>query len=189
MKYYGVRNGLEGPKVYGSWEDCQKAVKGFKGAKFKSFLNESDANSYISESVEVLTSYPEGHHITVDASSSIKEDFWEYRAVWSDTKTEIFRSPTYKGGTNNTGEVLGLAMAIKYRSENDLDCNIYCDSMTAISACEKGSYNMKSKNISLETAKLVTKALAEIQSMDRTKIIHYNNKIIGIEIPSDYQRK
>jgi ribonuclease HI len=189
VKYYGVRNGLEGPTVYTSWDDCQKAVKGFKGAKFKSFVNKEDAGTYVSLCEEVLTSYPEGHHITVDASSSIKEDFWEYRAVWSDTKTEIFRSPTYKGGTNNTGEVLGLAMAIKYRSENDLNCNIYCDSMTAISACEKGSYNMKSKNISLETIELITKALAEIQTMDRGGIIHYNNKLIGVEIPSDFGRK
>lgn len=189
MKYYAVRNGLEGPQVYNSWDECQKAVKGFKGAKFKSFINEQDANDYILQVNEVLTSYPEGHHITVDASSSIKEDFWEFRAVWSDTKTEIFRSPTYKGGTNNTGEVLGLATAIKYRSENDLDCNIYCDSMTAISACEKGSYNMKSTNISLETLQLITEALTEIQTMNREGIIHYNNKLIGVEIPSDFGRK
>ena len=189
MKYYAVRNGLEGPKVYKSWEECQKAVKGFKGAKFKSFVSEEDADSYVTQNIEVLTSYPEGHHITVDASSSIKEDFWEYRAVWSDTKTEIFRSPTYKGGTNNTGEVLGLATAIKYRSENDIDCNIYCDSMTAISACEKGSYNMKSKNISIETAELITAALAEIQTLDCSRVIHYNNKLIGVEIPSDFGRK
>lgn len=189
MKYYAVRNGFDGPKIYGSWDECQKAVKGFKGAQFKSFVSKSDAESYVSTVDDVLTSYPEGHHITVDASSSIKQDFWEYRAVWSDTKEEIFKSPTYKGGTNNTGEVLGLAMAIKYRHENDLDCNIYCDSMTAISACEKGSYKMTSKNISYETSKMILDALSEIRDMNRTNIIHYNNGIIGIEIPSDFNRK
>ena len=189
MKYYAVRKGLEGPKVYTSWEDCSKAVKGFKGAVFKSFSTQEDADDYINTIVDVLTSYPEGHHITVDASSSIKEDFWEFQMVWSDTKELIYRSPTYKGGTNNTGEVLGLATAIKYRHDNELDCNIYCDSMTALSACEKGIYNMKSANITPETARLVINALNEISSMDRSNIIHYNNKLIGIEIPSDCNRK
>jgi ribonuclease HI len=189
MKYYAVRYGLEGPKVYIDWTSCQAAVKGFKGAKFKSFTNQEDADAFIEMVEDVLTSYPEGHHITVDASSSIKEDFWEFQMVWSDSKELIYRSPTYKGGTNNTGEVLGLATAIKYRDENSLDCNIYCDSMTAISACEKGSYSMKSTNITLETIRLVQSALSEIMTMNRASIIHYNNKLIGIEIPADFSRK
>jgi ribonuclease HI len=189
MKYYAVRYGLEGPKVYTDWTSCQAAVKGFKGAKFKSFTSQEDADAFIEMVEDVLTSYPEGHHITVDASSSIKEDFWEFQMVWSDSKELIYRSPTYKGGTNNTGEVLGLAYAIKYRSENSLDCNIYCDSMTAISACEKGSYSMKSANISLETMRLVHKALGEIMYIDRSHVIHWNNAKVGIEIPSDFGRK
>jgi len=189
MKYYAVRNGLEGPKVYLDWNSCQKAVKGFKGAKFKSFTNKEDAEEFINIIENILTSYPEGHHITVDASSSIKEDFWEFQMVWSDSKELIYRSPTYKKGTNNTGEVLGLATAIKYRYDNNLDCNIYCDSLTAISACEKGTYNMKSSNISLETIKLVQKALNEIMSIDRSNIIHWCNSIVGTEIPSDFNRK
>lgn len=189
MKYYAVRYGLEGPKVYTDWTSCQNAVKGFKGAKFKSFTNQEDADAFIDLVEDVLTSYPEGHHITVDASSSIKEDFWEFQMVWSDTKELIYRSPTYKGGTNNTGEVLGLATAVKYREDNDLDCNIYCDSMTAISACEKGTYNMKSANITLKTIHLVNGALAEILSMNRSNIIHWNNAKVGTEIPSDFGRK
>lgn len=189
MKYYAVRYGLEGPMVYTDWSACQNAVKGFKGAKFKSFTNQGDADAFIDLVEDILTTYPEGHHITVDASSSIKEDFWEFQMVWSDTKELIYRSPTYKGGTNNTGEVLGLAYAIKYRSENNLNCNIYCDSMTAISACEKGSYNMKSPNISLETFRLVQKGLIDIALLNHNNIIHWNNAKVGIEIPSDFGRK
>ena len=189
MKYYAVKHGKEGPKVYTSWVLCQAAITGFKGARFKSFVTQEEADDYIISLDEPLTAYPEGHHITVDASSSIKENFWEFQMVWSDTKELIYRSPTYKDGTNNTGEVLGLTTSIKYRHEHSLDCNIYCDSMTAISACEKGSYKMKSKNISFETTKLITEGLNEILTMDRTHIIHYNNKLIGVEIPSDFNRK
>ena len=189
MKYYAVRLGHDGPQVYTSWADCEKAVKGFKGAKFKSFLTLTDAGEYLNNVESILTTYPEGHHITVDASSSIKHNFWEFRMVWSDTKEEIYRSPTYTNGTNNTGEVMGLCYAIKYRAEHKLDCNIYTDSMTAISAVEKGIYNMKSNLISLDTRLLVMVMLGEAHDLDRENIIHYNNALIGIEIPADYQRK
>ena len=189
MKYYAVRQGHDGPQVYTSWADCEKAVKGFKGAKFKSFLTEEAANDYLEIIEDVLTTYPEGHHITVDASSSNKHNFWEFRMVWSDTKEEIYRSPTYHDGTNNTGEVMGLCYAVKYRAEHKLDCNIYTDSMTAISAVEKGTYNMKSDLISLDTRLLVMVMLGETRDLNRDNIIHYNNALIGIEIPADYQRK
>jgi len=189
MKYYGVRNGKEGPQVYTDWKSCENAVKGFSGAKFKAFSSQEEAELFIGEIEDILKSYPLGHHITCDASSSIKENYWEYQLVWTDDKTLIYRSPTYKNGTNNTGEVLGLCHAIKYRNENNLDCNIYTDSMTAISAIEKGSYNMKSQLISEETRNQVLSFLSEISNMNKENIIHYNNKLIGIEIPSDFGRK
>lgn len=189
MKYYAVRNGKDGPKIYTSWEDCQGAVKGFKGAKFKKFEDENSATEFILKVDAPLSTYPEGHHIAVDASSSIKENFWEFQMVWTDTKELIYLSPRYTDGTNNTGEVLGLCHAIKYRENNKLNCNIYTDSMTAIAAVEKGSYNMKSNLISLESAALVITALYKIRTMDMDRIIHYNNKLIGIEIPADFNRK
>lgn len=188
MKYYAVRLGHDGPQVYTSWADCEKAVKGFKGAKFKSFLTEEGAQAYLETTEDVLTTYPEGHHITVDASSSIKNNFWEFQMVWSDTKEVIYRSPTYQDGTNNTGEVMGLCYAVKYRAEHKLDCNIYTDSMTAISAVEKGIYNMKSKLISSDTRLLIMVILGEAYDLNRDNIIHWANKLIG-EIPSDYGRK
>jgi ribonuclease HI len=189
VKYYAVRYGKEGPKVYNTWKQCEDAVKGYKGAKFKSFASWQDAINYAASTEEVLESYPEGHHIAVDASSSIKENFWEFQMVWTDTLEPIYGSPVYKDGTNNTGEVLGLCYAVKYRSENNLDCNIYTDSMTAISAVEKGSYNMKSSLISEGSKLMISSILLEIKDMDKTKIIHYNNKLIGIEIPADFNRK
>jgi len=189
MKYYAVRLGHDVPQVYTSWADCEKAVKGFKGAKFKSFPTQDLADAYLETIEDVLTTYPEGHHITVDASSSIKHNFWEFQMVWSDTKEVIYKSPTYQDGTNNTGEVMGLCYAVKYRAEHKLDCNIYTDSMTAISAVDKGIYNMKSDLISLDTRLLIMVMLGEAHDLNRDNIIHYNNRLIGIEIPADFNRK
>lgn len=46
MKYYAVAAG----KVTGifiSWEECELQVKGFKGAKYKSFKTEREAEEYL----------------------------------------------------------------------------------------------------------------------------------------------
>ena len=46
MNYYAVALGKE-PGIYFSWNDCEQQVKGFKGAKFKKFNNEEDAQHFI----------------------------------------------------------------------------------------------------------------------------------------------
>ena len=43
--FYAVHTGKT-PGVYTSWEECQKQVKGFSGAKFKKFSNRQDAEFF-----------------------------------------------------------------------------------------------------------------------------------------------
>ena len=50
-KYYAVKVGRT-PGVYETWEDCQKQVKGFSGAVFKSFKLKRDAENYILEDAQ-----------------------------------------------------------------------------------------------------------------------------------------
>lgn len=49
MKYYAVRIGRE-PGIYNTWEECLKQVNEFKGAKYKKFKIETEAQNYISSS-------------------------------------------------------------------------------------------------------------------------------------------
>lgn len=48
MKYYAVikGRGVEN-KIYTTWDECSSVVKGFKGAKYKSFTSEYEAKSYL----------------------------------------------------------------------------------------------------------------------------------------------
>jgi len=46
MKLYAVANGRK-TGIFDNWEDCEKQVKGFSGAKFKSFKNKQDALTFI----------------------------------------------------------------------------------------------------------------------------------------------
>lgn len=45
-KFYAVKQGVR-PGIYKTWEDCQKQVKGYKGAEYKSFKDLSEAEIYV----------------------------------------------------------------------------------------------------------------------------------------------
>lgn len=47
-KIYAVAKGRV-PGIYSSWADCEAQVKGFNGAKYKSFTSQQDADRYMEE--------------------------------------------------------------------------------------------------------------------------------------------
>ena len=52
-KWYAVRKG-NNPGIYATWADCERQVKGFSGAEFKSFQTEAEALAYMGDSGEDL---------------------------------------------------------------------------------------------------------------------------------------
>lgn len=51
-KFYAVKKGLQ-TGIFYSWPDCQKAVKGYSGAQYKSFKTLEEANEYLEEEKEI----------------------------------------------------------------------------------------------------------------------------------------
>ncbi|KAI9445009.1 PIF1-like helicase-domain-containing protein [Lactarius indigo] len=45
--YYAVRKGRDGPKVYGSWEECRMTVTRYPRAEFRKFRSLADAEAWI----------------------------------------------------------------------------------------------------------------------------------------------
>ncbi|RKF65763.1 Ribonuclease H [Golovinomyces cichoracearum] len=45
-KFYAVKAGAK-PGIYGTWEECQEQIVGFKGACFKAFSNHKDAQDFV----------------------------------------------------------------------------------------------------------------------------------------------
>ncbi|KAG5642166.1 hypothetical protein DXG03_003527 [Asterophora parasitica] len=54
-KFYAVQDGRE-TGVFLTWDECESQVKGYPGAKFKSFSNAADAEAYVSGSGVASTS-------------------------------------------------------------------------------------------------------------------------------------
>ena len=46
-KVYAVARGAEGAKIYNTWEECELNVKGYKGARYKSFKTKEEASEWI----------------------------------------------------------------------------------------------------------------------------------------------
>ena len=59
-KYYAVRQGHV-PGVYTTWADCEKQVKGFGGAIYKSFPTEVEARAFVEDSGLSLSDFMSAH--------------------------------------------------------------------------------------------------------------------------------
>ena len=205
-KYYVVWEGHE-PGVYEDWVSCQRQIKNFPSAKFKSFssLKEAeeafydDYRNYIGNKdkvskphfldfkEEILTD-----SICVDAACSGANGPMEYRGVDTFTGGLIFHKGPYPDGTNNVGEFLALvhAMAHLWKIGNKT-CAIYSDSRTAMAWVRKKKANTTLTKTSRNQVLFDLMARAENWLKNNripNQILKWNTKKWG-EIPADFGRK
>ena len=203
-KFYVVWRGFN-PGIYNSWEECKKQVVGFEGAQYKSFKDKAEAERALEKSYQEITELkgkkilqelttkekPILNSISVDAACKGNPGILEFRGVFTDTATELFRRGPYKMGTVNIGEFLAIILALAWQKKNKLSYPIYSDSRTAISWVEKKYINTKLQRTN-ENEELF---IAMKNGLDWLKanpvsvpILKWKTDIWG-EIPADYGRK
>jgi len=205
QKYYVVWKGHE-PGIYNTWLDCQKQIKNFPGASFKSFKTKEEAEFAFGEhpddiigksskiqKLDISLNKDIIHKsISVDAACSGNPGIMEYRGVNTLSREELFIQGPFQDATNNVGEFLalvhGLGMLMK---NNDKETVIYSDSKTAMAWVR----NKKVKTTLKKTTKneivfsLINRALHWLNSNKyQTKILKWDTKNWG-EIPADFGRK
>ncbi len=206
QKYYVVWNG-HNTGIYETWEECQKQIHGFAGARYKSFPTLTEAqDAFQKDASEFLKAKTKKKHrpqvyaghdiswesISVDAACSGKTGKMEYRGVWTGDGAEIFRKGPFEMGTNNVGEFLALVHAIAYLKKNNMEAiPIYTDSRTALSWVK----NKRVKTTLKRTKKndvlfqLMERAIRWLRSNTyQTKILKWDTANWG-EIPADFGRK
>ena len=193
--YYVVWSGRQ-IGVFASWDECRMQVEGFPGAKYKGFpTRESAESAFKSGSSE--QSLPEGTpkpntiSIAVDAACSGNPGKMEYRGVFVDTATEVFKSPVFEGGTNNIGEFLAIVHCLAWQQKNHLNYPIYSDSVNGQKWVREGVCKTKlvetQKNAYLfEVIHRAEKWLHD--NTFRVPIMKWRTEIWG-EIPADFGRK
>lgn len=149
-KYYTVWAGRQ-TGVFDSWEECQRQVHKFEGAKFKSFKTREEAEAAFAH-VPVFkhgksSAGPAGtaktsripvssacirDSLAVDAACSGNPGQMEYRGVYVQDGREIFHSKVYQRGTNNIGEFLAIVHGLALLKKQGLAIPLYSDSRTAL---------------------------------------------------------
>lgn len=207
QKYYVVWVGNT-PGVYDSWTDVQLQIKGFPGAKYKSFKSRQEAEAafhgnytdyynkagsstkkptIISDeaSKEIIWD-----SIAVDAACSGNPGVMEYQGVDTKSGLQIFHKK-FSLGTNNIGEFLAIVHALAMFKQQKKSTPIYTDSKIAMGWVKKKQCRTKLKRTP-STAKLYEIIGRAEQWLKQNT---YDNPILKWEtekwgeIPADFGRK
>ena len=195
-KFYVVWNGRN-VGVYSDWDSCKMQIEGFKGAQYKSFSDRASAedafrNGYeVSQQPTANSQQPIGQSIAVDAACSGNPGKVEYQGVFVETKTHLFKSPVFEGGTNNIGEFLAIVHCLAWQQKKKISFPIYSDSLNAQKWVREGV--CKTKLVENEKNKYLFEVIRRAEkwlkeNSFRVPIYKWRTDIWG-EIPADFGRK
>lgn len=204
-KYYVVWTGAK-PGVYHTWDECNAQIRGYPGAKYKSFPSLREAESAYTDRFDKhigkgqKASKPkifnqEGiiwESLSVDAACSGSPGVMEYRGVWTRSQEEVFRKGPFEWGTNNVGEFLALIHGLAYLKKRGMpNMPVYSDSRTAMSWLR--NKKVKTTLERRETNKSLFELLKRGENWMMTNI--WANEVLKWqtskwgEIPADFGRK
>ncbi|WP_100371762.1 ribonuclease H [Bacillus sp. FJAT-45037] len=205
-KFYVVWNGRK-KGIFTTWAECEAQVKGFTGARFKSFPTEAEAEAAFSSGASTTkgTTKPKESRakevdvvaevnwdsISVDVGCRGNPGIVEYKGVHTQTGEILFAHDEIHIGTNNMGEFLAIVHGLAYLKKQGSTKPIYSDSLTAI----KWVKQKKAKSTLVRDARtayiwsLVDRAEKWLQQNDyNTPILKWHTEKWG-EIKADYGRK
>lgn len=203
-KYYVVWKGVQ-TGVFDNWAECELQIKGFVGARYKSFTSNEeavkafrgDSDLYIGKPAQKSVQRrkffgpPLLESLSVDAACSGNPGILEYRGVDTKSGIELFRKGPFPEGTVNIGEFLALAHGIAYLKKINSEIPVYSDSVTAMKWVRVKAIKTKLERSSKNDAlfDFVDRALAWLKNNTyKNKIIKWETSAWG-EIPADFGRK
>lgn len=208
QKYYVVWEGVS-PGIYQSWTDCQLQVKGYEGAKYKSFDTREEAEQAFASSPyqyirkhtssapqtaqpasDVLPPCVIDNSLAVDAACSGNPGPMEYRGVHVASQQQVFHYGPVKG-TNNIGEFLAIVHGLALLKQKGFDMPIYSDSVNAINWVRQKKCKTKLPRTAETEGLFQMIERAEKWLHDNTyttRILKWETKKWG-EIPADFGRK
>jgi len=206
-KFYVVWKGKE-PGIYDTWKECERQIRNFQGAVYKSFTDRQEAEKAfgsnpwlfmgkdtarpkVSKEEMEKAGRPDPKSWSVDAACSGNPGTLEYRGVETATGVELFRQGPFEEGTVNIGEFLAIVHALALLKKMNSSMPVYSDSRTAIKWVRMKSANTKlvrdPRNEKLFT--LLERAENWLRDNDcPNRILKWETRCWG-EIPADYGRK
>ena len=203
-KFYVIWEGLE-TGIFTTWKECQRLIKGYAGAKYKSFeslkaAEDAYAGSYF-EAVKTTpkktsksmaeAGIPRWKSIAVDAACSGNPGRMEYQGVDTSRGKRLFHVGPLAEGTNNVGEFLALVHGLAYLQKLNSKLPIYTDSKIAMAwiKAKKCRTKVAKSRANVPIFELIARAEKWLkQNQFDTEIIKWKTKAWG-EIPADFGRK
>ena len=121
-KYYAVKKGRQ-TGIFSSWGECEIQVKGFKGAVYKSFASQKEAQQYLEENSAINVDQ-DGLIAYVDGSYNQKTKEYGYGCVILHGQEVLAKyygkgnDPDHVSMRNVEGEIAGAHRAIQYAIEH-----------------------------------------------------------------------
>lgn len=141
MKYYAVKQGKK-IGIFRTWSECQKQIKGYSGAQFKSFKTLKEAQDFLGprkrKREEEEEGLPDKKRIKIYTDGSFMNNRMGIGVVIKISE-EVF----HKKNSNNISELFAIERAVDLFDE----CDIYTDSEYCINVLT-GVYSTK-KNIEI----------------------------------------
>ncbi|MEZ4883599.1 MAG: viroplasmin family protein [Chitinophagales bacterium] len=207
-KYYVVWEGNE-TGIFDNWADCQAQIKGFAGARYKSFQSKElaeeayygNSSDYIGKNVKNDTSLTEEQlrligkpileSLAVDAACSGNPGVLEYQGVDTKSGIRFFHQGPFPQGTVNLGEFLALVHGLAYLKQKGSNIPIYSDSRTAMAWVRNKQVKttLQRNNTNRHLFELIDRGLAWLKNNTYSnKILKWETAAWG-EIPADFGRK
>jgi len=204
QKFYVIWKGHQ-TGIFTTWAACEKNIKGYEFALYKSFEDLETAKKafaskphlYIGKAKAAsgkanLKNYkPVIPSISVDAACAGNPGKMEYRGVDTQTKTEIFHQGPFVQGTNNIGEFLAVVHALALLQKQKSSLPIYSDSMTALAWIKGKKAKTKLEQIPQNKVLFDLIDRAEMWLKSNTwenPLLKWDTEVWG-EIPADFGRK
>lgn len=195
--------------IVDNWAECQRRIKGYPSAKYKSYKTMEEAQkAFETPWSEVISTHnatkskskptrpnspnhqPIKNSLAVDAACSGNPGPMEYQGVFVASGEQWFHA-SFPLGTNNIGEFLAIVHGLAEQKRKNLHLPIYTDSTIA-----QGWVNKKKCITKLERTakteglfKLIERAEVWLRKNDWTQpILKWDTKAWG-EIPADFGRK
>ena len=203
-KYYVVWRGRK-TGIFTSWAECEKQVKGFVAAEYKSFGSLKEAEDAFQSSYEAykgksssLGKWKEASvqpiipSMCVDAACSGAPGKLEYRGVDTESGKEIFHFGPFPDGTNNVGEFLAVVHALTWLAKHKKRLHIYSDSENAIAWVFTGECKTQLKHTTKNAPLFILIRSAENwlaeNELDDDAVLKWETEMWG-ENPADFGRK
>ncbi|MGM0377813.1 MAG: RNase H family protein, partial [Bacteroidota bacterium] len=139
---------------------------------------------------EGSNSGPVLNSLAVDAACSGNPGIMEYRGVHVETDKEWFRA-SFKRGTNNIGEFLGIVHGLAELNRRNLNIPVYTDSSIALGWVKKKKCGSKLQRTpeTEELFQLIERAEKWLKNNQYSQLVlKWDTKTWG-EIPADFGRK